>query len=240
MSKQILVSAGHSTVPPKDSGAVGHGYTEAGLVVTLRDRVAQILRANGCTVLEDGADGESQPLTKAIALAHQAGVAVEFHFNAGGEGATGVEVLAKPTRKTLAQRLAKAVAEPTGLKLRGGEGGYRPDNSGQHHRLGFCEAGGLIVEVAFISNAGDLQAYFANFEQVAQNLAGVLATEAGVTVQPVGTAPTPVAAETYVVQRGDGLYALSRRFGVPVQTLVELNELDNPNDLPVGKRLRLK
>lgn len=173
MNKQILISAGHSTVPPKDSGAVGNGYIEAKEALRLRDRTAAKLRAAGVTVVEDGADGISEPLTKAVALARQSHLAVEFHFNAGPAAATGIEILCKPNKKALAQKLAAAIGKATGLRLRG-ENGWKADNSGQHHRLAFCEAGGLIIEVAFISNPSDMRAYQTNFEAIAQNVADVL------------------------------------------------------------------
>ena len=41
----------------------------------------------------------------------------------------------------------------------------------------------------------------------------------------------------YTVRRGDTLYALSRRFGVPVWTLARANGLANPNLIFVGQRL---
>ena len=172
--KKILVSAGHSTIAPRDSGAVGSGYLEAVEALRLRDATAKNLREKGVTVTEDGADGISEPLKKAIALARQADVAVEFHFNAGPATATGIEILAKSNKKALAQKIGLAIATATGLKLRG-EVGWKADNSGQHPRLGFCEAGGLIIEVGFISNAGDMKAYQKNFDAIARNVADVLA-----------------------------------------------------------------
>lgn len=175
--KSILVSAGHSTVAPKDPGAVGNGYTEAKEALRLRDAVAGALRAKGFTVAEDGSDSVSEPLTKAIALARNAGVAVEFHFNAGPPAATGIEVLSKPKLKSLAQGIAGAINSATGIKLRG-ESGWKADNSGQHHRLGFCEAGGAIVEVAFISNAADMKAYNDNFTAIVANVANAIAKSA--------------------------------------------------------------
>jgi len=173
MGKGILVSAGHSTVPPKDSGAVGNGFVEAQEALKLRDAVAKILADKKVEVVTDGKDGESHPLNKAIILARSARVAVEIHFNAGGKGATGIEVLAKAHNKPLAQKLAGAIEQATKLKLRGDKG-YKADNSGQHHRLGFCEAGGLIIEVCFISNLDDMTTYQANFPTIALNLANVL------------------------------------------------------------------
>lgn len=44
---------------------------------------------------------------------------------------------------------------------------------------------------------------------------------------------------TYTVRRGDTLWAISRRFGTTVNTLVELNDIPNPNLIYVGQVLRL-
>ena len=159
-----------------DRGAAGSGYVEGVEATRLRDRVAELLRAKGLTVTEDGADGVNDPLNRALALARAANRAIEFHFNSHSTPkASGVEVLAKPRHRLLAQAVAIAIASATKLNLRGGDKGFKPDNSGQHHRLAFCEAGGLVVEVCFISNPADMRAYAQNFEQVAQNVADVLA-----------------------------------------------------------------
>lgn len=171
----ILCSAGHSNIKGLDRGAVGNGFVEGDLAVELRDAVAARLRELGeTTVLEDGFDGENDPLKKALALAKQASVAVEFHWNASDNPkAMGIEVLSKPKHKELAQTLARAIGYATGIGLRGVLG-WKADNSGQHHRLAFCEANGLIVEVCFITNVDDMERYRDNFEGVSRAIAGVL------------------------------------------------------------------
>jgi N-acetylmuramoyl-L-alanine amidase len=171
----ILCSAGHTNIKGQDRGAVGNGFVEGDLAVELRDAVAAHLRELGETVLEDGFDGQNDPLKKALELAKQAKVAVEFHWNASeNPKAMGVEVLSKPKHKELAQTLATAIGYATGIGLRGVLG-WKADNSGQHHRLAFCEAGGLIIEVCFITNPNDMGKYRKNFEHVAKGIAGVLA-----------------------------------------------------------------
>jgi N-acetylmuramoyl-L-alanine amidase len=172
--KVRLISAGHTNVQGQDRGVASGMFIEGVEAVKLRDRVATILRTRGLSVLEDGADGINEPLKRAIALARVANVAVEIHFNGGVPKATGIEVLAKPKHKDLAQKLAGAVHAATGLVLRGDKG-YKPDNSGPHHRLGFIEAGGLILEVCFLTNSSDMAAYVAHFEDIAQGVADVLA-----------------------------------------------------------------
>jgi N-acetylmuramoyl-L-alanine amidase len=172
--KVILISAGHTNQKGQDQGVVSGGFTEGVEAVKLRDRVATILRSAGRSVLEDGADGISDPLVKAIALARKVDLAVEIHFNAGPAAATGIEILAKDKDKPTAEALGKAVHDATGLVLRG-ESGFKSESSGQHHRLGFVEAGGLILEVCFLTNPSDMSTYVAKFEDIAQAIANVLA-----------------------------------------------------------------
>ena len=170
--KLYLMSAGHSETDP---GATGNGYTESKEAVKVRDEVARLLRAKGLSVIEDGADGRNEPLTRAIVLARKADVAVEFHFNAAASSqASGVEVLAKTNNRILAQKIAKGISAALKLPLRGGDGGYKSDSSGQHHRLGFAEVGGLIVEICFISNPADMKSYKNNFDAMCRAIADAL------------------------------------------------------------------
>jgi N-acetylmuramoyl-L-alanine amidase len=176
MSKKILISAGHTNIKGLDRGAAGLGYVEGVEAVLIRDAVAAKLRELGHTVVEDGFDGDNQPLTKALALVAGTDVAVEIHFNAFSKpAANGCEVLAKPAQAPIARRIAGAINASTGISLRGGDGGYKPSNSGQHHRLAFCERGGLIVEIGFITSVGDMTSYKNNFDAMCTALAAAIA-----------------------------------------------------------------
>lgn len=178
MPKTIILSAGHGGT---DSGAVSQDgkLQEAALAQRLRNAIAALLRADGMTVLTDGADGVNQSLRDAIALVKRTkdALAVEIHFNAAAPAVRGVEVLCKDEHKRFAQDLAKAVADVTGSPLRG-VAGWKSDSSGQHHRLGFCDAGGLIIETEFISNPDAMKIYLAKESDVAQSLAKTLRTYA--------------------------------------------------------------
>lgn len=169
--KTVLISAGHSD---SDPGAVSGTYKEATLARLMRDRIYHCLQTMKIPVIRDGSENQNESLNQAIALCKQADIAVEIHFNAGPATAHGVEALAKPQHKKLCQDLCKAIHVTTGITLRG-DAGYKPDNSGQHHRLGFCEAGGLILEVCFISSREDMAAYVPKKLIVADALSGVLA-----------------------------------------------------------------
>ena len=50
---------------------------------------------------------------------------------------------------------------------------------------------------------------------------------------------TPVAGQVYVVQYGDTLFSISRAFGVPLDDLVEANDLSYPYTIYVGQRLAI-
>jgi N-acetylmuramoyl-L-alanine amidase len=176
MIATVLISAGHSDTDP---GAVSGIFKEATLAMKLRDRVAHALKDKGVPCLKDGADGVNDTLSRAISLCNKVGgLAVEIHFNAGPPTATGIEALCKPGQKKFAQDLCIAIASITGIKLRGDKG-WKADDSGQHHRLGFCEAGGVILEVCFITSAYDMSAYVTKKEAVAEAIAHVLALHAG-------------------------------------------------------------
>ena len=48
---------------------------------------------------------------------------------------------------------------------------------------------------------------------------------------------TPVPGQVYIVQRGDTLYSIARKFGVTVQSLQTLNNISDPTKISVGTRL---
>lgn len=170
--KKILISAGHGG---NDPGACGNGYVEATLATKLRDRVFKRLEQAGIPVIRDGLDGTNETLKKSILLAKTVDTAIEIHFNASSNSsATGVEALSKDVNKELSQKLCYAITSATRLQVRGSDEGWKSTSSGQHHRLGFCEAGGIILEVCFISNKTDMESYVNNKILVATNIANTI------------------------------------------------------------------
>lgn len=64
-----------------------------------------------------------------------------------------------------------------------------------------------------------------------------LPTTTGPTVTPGGPTLTPGAGKTYVVQSGEWVYSIARKFGVDPQAIIDANHLAAPYTLSVGQTL---
>lgn len=167
----VAVTAGHSNTDP---GAVNGKVKEADLVVNFRNAVTYYLREAGIQVKTDGTGSRNDPLSSAIKLIKGSSVAVEFHMNAAtSKQANGVETIALPKDKKLAQDLSAAVANALGSRLRG-DNGWIDQSKSARGSLGYINAGGLIVELGFISNEDELAAFQARYWIAAKTVAKVL------------------------------------------------------------------
>jgi N-acetylmuramoyl-L-alanine amidase len=151
---KFTVTAGHGAGDP---GAVAaDGTTEAALMTELRNIVADKLRKAGHEVKTDGAAWQNLPLVHALTLVPGSDVAVELHMNAATNVlARGVEVVSLPTRTEQARTIARRIAHVIESPVRG-SGGWIDQSQSARGRLGFVRAGGLVVEVGFISNPVEL------------------------------------------------------------------------------------
>ena len=165
------ITAGHSNTDP---GAVNGKTKEADLVVNFRNAVTHYLREAGLQVKTDGTGTKNDPLSAAVKLIQGSSVAVEFHMNAAAsKQANGIETIALPKDKKLAQDLSKAVADALGSRLRG-DNGWIDQSKSARGRLAYVNAGGLIVELGFISNEDELARFNARYWLAAKAVAKVL------------------------------------------------------------------
>ena len=58
--------------------------------------------------------------------------------------------------------------------------------------------------------------------------------------KPQQTAPTTQATSTYIVQKGDTLSGIAKKFGVSVQTIADINNIKDVNKIYVGQVLKIK
>lgn len=170
--KQIVITAGHSNADP---GAVYGGFTEAEIVTEFRNLVAFYLKQADLPFVTDGEGSTNLPLNQAIKLITPNSIAVEFHCNAfSNPTATGVETLSQSKDYELGKKLCSAIEGSLKIRNRGA----KAENSGQHSRLGFVRAGGIILELFFISNPNDLNSYVNRKWLAAKAVAEVLIAEA--------------------------------------------------------------
>ena len=175
MSLFVTLTAGHSN---RDPGAVNGTDREADIAQDMRNIVASILRNEyKIRVKTDGEGKGNLPLRDALGLIKGSAVAIEFHCNAAAnKTATGIEALSTPKNKRWCQVLSKAVADATGWRLRG-EAGFKPDNAGQHSRLAYAQAGGIVFEPFFISNDKDLALFKRKKWPICRAIADAIAAE---------------------------------------------------------------
>lgn len=167
----VAVTAGHSNTDP---GAVNGKFQEADLAAKFRNAVAYYLREAGIQYKTDGVGTNNLDLNSAIKLIKGSSVAVEFHMNAASnKSANGIETIALPKDKKLAQDLSKAVADVFGSRLRG-DNGWIDQSQSARGKLGFISNGGLIVELGFISNEAELAQFNAKYWTAAKAVAMVL------------------------------------------------------------------
>jgi len=64
-------------------------------------------------------------------------------------------------------------------------------------------------------------------------------TNAGTAAASPKVAAPGTKPEYYVMQKGDTLYGIARKFNIPPKELIVANNFTNPNVLPVGTKVRL-
>lgn len=175
----ITVTSGHSNTGKIDSGAVttvnGKLIKEADLAVKLRNAILHYLQQDKeITTRCDGYGQVNLELKEAIKLIKGSHAALEIHTNAStNKTANGVECIALPKDKVLAQKLSAAVSKITGSRLRGDKGYIGQENSARG-KLGYVSSGGLILEVFFISNDSELNTFEEKYWLIAKEVAQVL------------------------------------------------------------------
>ena len=152
--KSIFISAGHGG---NDPGRVVGEWSEHRVCTWLRDQVTLGLLRKGCIVKGDGWGNINQPLKEVLYLMKNSDVKLEFHCNASDNPqANGTECISLPRLKNESQAIAQTISRVLGERLRG-DFGWIDQSQSARGKLAFVEAGGIIVEVFFITNEKSLK-----------------------------------------------------------------------------------
>lgn len=155
----IYISAGHHD---KDPGAVSKKYKESDLNIELRDLIIKELDKLGAKYIKDK-DWETNTQYQGRIKPGSGSVLLDIHFNSSSNtSATGVETIvatdANVNSKNLAKDILQDVVEETKLKSRG----VKSEKESHRGRLGILHTKSgmsVLLEVAFISNDKDIEAY---------------------------------------------------------------------------------
>lgn len=246
---KICIDPGHGGTDP---GAIGTAPAAASApAITLKEcdftlDVALLLEAElaqrGHSVLLTRRRDRSLKLDARAAHAnrHAADLFISIHANAAANpAAEGIEVYHFPgsaAGKSLAHRIMQrlAAAFPGHVNR-----GVKPADFAV---LRLTDMPAVLVECEFLTNPDRLRRFLlcpGKRREIA------VAIAAGVTTCLDAPAAVEAAAEsapagTYIVQAGDTLSTLARRFGLPVDAIASDNDLSNPNLIRVGQALRIR
>jgi N-acetylmuramoyl-L-alanine amidase len=173
----IYISAGHTSRGVKqDPGAVGNGYREADLTVEFRDLVIAELQKQNIKVIKDQDDERLGEYLKRIQTGNGS-VVVEYHFDAAlSQTATGTTALIEAEADRLDKAFGKELVESTSSILGIKNRGVLTEKDSHRGSLGLMREEGIIclVEICFISNKSDLDAYHKNKKILAKAHADII------------------------------------------------------------------
>lgn len=156
MSKKVFISAGHGG---SDSGAVGNGFKEKDLNLSIALACGNYLKSRGVEVQMSRVKDENDDLNQEARESNAFGpdLAVSIHNNAGG--GDGVEAwysifggLGKTCAENILAEVVKIGQNSRGAKTKKGSGG-----KDYYGFIRQTKAPAVIVECAFIDNATDIR-----------------------------------------------------------------------------------
>lgn len=238
--KKVVIDAGHGG---SDGGAVGNGIIEKDLNLEISKYMSDRLNELGIdnTLIRDN-DVTIEPNDRVRKVVEPYGdskdvLVISNHINAGG--GQGSEVIyALRNSDNFSKRIA-AELENSGREVRKYYQRRYPSDSSKdyyfiHRNTGNTEP--VIVEYGFIDNTTDAELLKKYWKDYAEAVVKAIAGYVGVPYSYTG----PMLNENYyIVQSGDSLWSISRKFGISVDKLKEINNLSG-NLLSVGQKLLIK
>lgn len=238
--KKVVIDAGHGGT---DGGAVGNGITEKELTLEISKYIHERLDELGIenTLVRDS-DVTLEPNERIVKILDPYGsgsdvLVISNHINAGG--GQGAEIIyALRNSDTFSKKIANEL-ENSGRDVRKYYQRRYPSDSSKdyyfiHRNTGNTEA--IIMEYGFLDNATDadlLKKYWKDYaEAVVKAIAGYLGVPYSFTGEMINE-------NYYIVKSGDSLWSISKKYGLTVDELKELNNLSSSN-LSIGQKLLIK
>lgn len=172
----IFVSAGHNPYGVKpDPGAVANGYKEADLTVEFRNLVTDYLKNKGVKYIVDNDTERLSEYLQRIKTG-QGSVVLEFHFDSAVATASGSTAIIEEEYDKMDEAFAWELVDETSQMLGIRKRGVWTEKDSHRGRLGLMREDGIIclLEICFISNKSDMDAYQKNKTKLAEKIGEIL------------------------------------------------------------------
>ena len=236
MIEGIIVDAGHGGI---DSGAVGNGLLEKDLNLQAAQYMFNRLKELDIPAKMTRDNDEYLPKEERVRRIKNLynnspnTILVSNHINAGnGEGAEVVYSL--KNNSTLADLVLSNIGEKGQIKRKTYQRRL-PENPNKDYYYILRETGNtepILVEYGFIDNKNDSIKLKNNLNDYVEGVVKALTEYIGYPYTP----PNSEVKDYYTVEKGDTLYSISRRFNIPIQKIIEINNL-NTDILSIGQKL---
>ena len=237
---QVVIDAGHGGTDP---GAVSGNVYEKDLTLMISKYMYEQFQKRGIPVtLVRDTDETLSPDERVRRILAAYGdnpnvVILSNHINSSTSSSSeGAEVIyALRNNSTLAENVLQAFANSGQVVRKFYQRRLPSDTSKDYyfiHRNTGSKTQPLIIEYGFINNPTDLARIQNNYKTYVDNIVdAVIATAEGEVVLPGGE-------DVYIVQAGDSLYSIAKKFGTTVDAIKSLNNLTS-NNLSIGQVLRI-
>ena len=237
MNTKVIVDAGHGG---NDPGAVNGNIKEKDLTLQAAKYIDRRLKELGINSVLTRDDDEYLPREDRIRRINsltnnQPAILISNHINAGGgEGAEIVYALRNDS--TLADITLQNIGEVGQIKRKVYQRRL-PENPNLDYYYILRESGQntepILIEYGFIDNIKDQNKLLNYLDNYAEAVVKAIAEYTNTPYLEPNTS------EQYIVQRGDTLYSISKKFNVSINKLKELNNLESNTILP-GQKLIIK
>ena len=243
MIEGVIIDAGHGGI---DSGAVGNGLLEKDLNLKISKYIYNRLKELGIptkmTREEDIYLPKNERVQKVLDLYNNSPntILISNHINAGG--AEGAEVVySLKNNSTLADIILKNLGEAGQIKRKTYQRRL-PENPNKDYYYILRETGNtepILIEYGFIDNVKDSNKLKDNINNYGEAVVKAITEYIGYPYkQPNNSEEVSPAEEYYIIQKGDTLYSISRKFNIPIDTLKQINSLQD-NSLSIGQKIYL-
>ncbi|MBQ0074505.1 MAG: N-acetylmuramoyl-L-alanine amidase [Prevotella sp.] len=255
---KIAIDAGHGDIKYTAGKRTPDGYAEHWANVMVASYFAQAMDRCGVPYIKTGwnDDNATDDVDTALSTrqkqikAAKCDYSISFHFNAYGDGKTyngaqGIETLISNKYPADSKRLAECIQKYL-IK------GTKQTNRGvKTQSLAMCNCSvmgtkaSVLIECGFMTNEYEakLMQSHAFCKECAEEAAQGFCEYAGIKYVPAGNTAVIAPAtqsQTYVVQKGDTLSGIGRKFNVKWQDIALKNNIKSPYTIRVGQKIIIK